>query len=202
MKPDIVVTGEVRRLTKFGAFVDLGGIDGLVHISEISWRRIKHPEEALKIGDKVKVKVLQVNPEEEKVSLSIRRTGGQDPWEQVTRRFKIGEIIEGKVTRLVDFGGAFVEIIPGVEGLVHVSQIADHHVKHPSEALSEGATVQVKIIDLRPEDKRISLSIKDANPPSPMRTPISLPARITEAALLWVMSSEICLRTKKNNKVP
>lgn len=164
LKPDIVVTGEVRRLTKFGAFVDLGGIDGLVHISEISWRRIKHPEEALKIGDKVKVKVLQVNPEEEKVSLSIRRTG-QDPWEQVTRRFKIGEIIEGKVTRLVDFG-AFVEIIPGVEGLVHVSQIADHHVKHPSEALSEGATVQVKIIDLRPEDKRISLSIKDANPVS------------------------------------
>lgn len=162
LKPDIVVTGEVRRLTKFGAFVDLGGIDGLVHISEISWRRIRHPEEALKIGEKVKVKVLQVKPEEEKVSLSIRRTG-EDPWSQVTRRFKIGEVIEGKITRLVDFG-AFVEIMPGVEGLVHVSQIADHHVKHPSEALSEGATTKVKIIDLRPEDKRISLSIKDANP--------------------------------------
>ncbi len=154
------VNGIVRRLTKFGAFIDVGGIDGLVHVSEISWGRVTHPGEVLSEGDEVKVKILKVVPEEEKISLSIRQTQ-PDPWEEVTRKFKIGEIVSGTVTRLVDFG-AFVEIMPGVEGLVHVSQIADHHVKHPKEVLEEGAAVDVKILDLRPENKRISLSIKEA----------------------------------------
>jgi len=155
-----IIEGTVRRLTKFGAFVDVGSIDGLVHVSEISWGRVNHPKEVLNEGDSVKVKVLQVVPEEEKISLSMRQIE-PDPWEQVTRKFKIGDIVNGKVTRLVDFG-AFVEILSGVEGLTHVSQVADHHVNHPKEVLQEGDEVEVKILDLRPEDKRISLSIKEA----------------------------------------
>lgn len=160
LQEETEINGVVRRLTKFGAFIDVGGIDGLVHVSEISWGRVNHPRDVLNEGDDVKVKILKVLPEEEKISLSIRQTQ-PDPWEEVTRKFKIGEITGGTVTRLVDFG-AFVEIMPGVEGLVHVSQVADHHVTHPKEVLEEGAAVDVKILDLRPENKRISLSIKEA----------------------------------------
>ncbi len=160
-----VVKGTVKRLTEFGAFVDVGDIDGLVHISEISWERVEHPADVLEVGQEVDVKVLEVIPEKERVSLSIRKAQ-PDPWDEVSSKFGIGDIIEGKVTRLVNFG-VFVELMPGVEGLVHISQVADHHVKHPSEVVKEGDKIKVKILDLRPQDKRISLSIKDAFTPPP-----------------------------------
>lgn len=154
------IPGVVRRLTDFGAFVDIGGVDGLVHISEVSWERVEHPKEVLKVGQEIEVKVLDVIPERERISLSLRRTQ-PDPWTKAMQELSDGEIVEGKITRLVNFG-AFVELRPGVEGLVHISQIADYHVKHPSEVLQEGETVEVKILELKPAKKRISLSIKEA----------------------------------------
>ncbi len=157
-----IVSGTVKRLTDFGVFVDVGGIDGLVHISEISWQRIGHPKEVLSVGDEIQVKVLEVIPEKERISLSLRYAQ-DDPWSNIEEKLQVGEIVNGKVTRLVNFG-AFVELLPGVEGLVHISQIADFHVKHPSEVLQENEEVQVKILEINENDKRISLSIKDAQP--------------------------------------
>jgi len=154
------ITGTVKRLTDFGAFVDVGGIDGLVHISELSWERINHPKEVLKVGDQIEVKVLEVIPEKERISLSIRKTQ-PDPWTKAVEDLESDQLITGKVTRLVNFG-AFIEIKPGVEGLAHISQLADYHVKHPSEVLSEGEEVEVKVLEVKPKAKRISLSIKDA----------------------------------------
>lgn len=170
LKSGDTVKGIVRRLTEFGAFVDVGGIDGLVHISEISWERVEHPKELLKVGEEIDVKVLEVIPEKERISLSVRRVQ-PDPWSQLVERFKVGELVQGKVTRLVNFG-AFVELMPGVEGLVHVSQISDYHVKHPSEELKKGDTVNVKILDMRPSEKRISLSIKEASSFSRRESPV------------------------------
>ncbi len=157
-----IISGVIKRLTDFGAFVDVGGIDGLVHISEVSWQRVGHPREILKVGEEVQVKVLEIIPERERISLSIRQAQ-PDPWSQLEERLQVGAVVKGKVTRIVNFG-AFVEIIPGVEGLVHISQMADFHVKHPSEVLQEGEEVEVKILDINKEGKRISLSIKEARP--------------------------------------
>ncbi len=153
-----IITGEVKRLTDFGAFVDIGGIDGLVHISEISWKRIGHPRDVLKVGEDIQVKVLEVIPEKERIGLSFRQAQ-PDPWSLVAEKFTSGEIVDGKVTRLVNFG-AFVELLVGVEGLVHISQIADYHVKHPSEVLTENQDIKVKILDINLDSKRISLSVK------------------------------------------
>lgn len=155
------ITGTVKRLTDFGAFVDVGGIDGLVHISELSWERISHPKEVLQVGDEIEVKVLEVLPEKERISLSIRKTL-PDPWTKAIEDIESGQFISGKVTRLVNFG-AFIEIKPGVEGLAHISQLAEYHVKHPSEILKEGEEVEVKILEVKPKAKRISLSLKDAS---------------------------------------
>ncbi|MDO9535938.1 MAG: bifunctional 4-hydroxy-3-methylbut-2-enyl diphosphate reductase/30S ribosomal protein S1 [Bacillota bacterium] len=157
-----IMTGTVKRLTDFGAFVDVGGIDGLVHISEVSWQRVEHPQDVLKVGEQVDVKVLEVIPERERISLSIRQAL-PDPWSKMSNEFQVGENIKGKVTRIVNFG-AFVEIMPGVEGLVHISQMADFHVKHPSEIIKEGEEVEAKILDINIDNKRISLSIKKARP--------------------------------------
>ncbi len=157
-----VITGTVKRLTDFGAFVDVGGIDGLVHISEVSWQRVGHPRDVLKVGEEVQVKILEVIPEKEKISLSIRQAL-PNPWSLVEENFAVNEIVTGKVTRIVTFG-AFVELTPGVEGLVHISQMADFHVKHPSEILQEGEEIEAKILDINLESKRISLSIKEARP--------------------------------------
>lgn len=154
------ITGTVKRLTDFGAFVDVGGIDGLVHISELSWERVNHPKDVLQVGDQIDVKVLEVLPEKERISLSIRKTQ-PDPWTKAIKDLETDQILIGKVTRLVNFG-AFVEIKPGVEGLAHISQLADYHVKHPSEILNEGEEVEVKVLEVKPKAKRISLSIKDA----------------------------------------
>ncbi len=162
LKEGEIINGVVKRLTDFGAFVDVGGIDGLVHISEVSWQRVGHPQDVLKVGEQVNVKVLEIIPERERISLSIRQAQ-PDPWSRVNKEYNVGDIINGKVTRIVNFG-AFVELLPGVEGLVHISQMADFHVKHPSEIIKEGEEIETKILDINVENKRISLSIKKARP--------------------------------------
>ena len=160
IEENMVIKGIVRRLTDFGAFVDIGGIDGLVHISEISWQRIDHPADVLNVGEEVEVKILSINIEEERISLSIKQAM-PDPWSLISSRFNAGDLVEGKIKCIVDFG-IFVEIMPGVEGLVHISQLAEDHVTHPSEIVEEGEDIKVKILDVNPEDKRISLSLKEA----------------------------------------
>ncbi|MDQ0088136.1 small subunit ribosomal protein S1 [Paenibacillus anaericanus] len=159
LKEGQVLEGTVQRLTQFGAFVDVGGVDGLVHVSEIAWSHVEKPADVLSEGDKVTVKVLKVDPEKGKISLSIK-AAAPGPWETATEQFKIGDIVSGEVRRLVAFG-AFVEIAPGVEGLVHISQISHKHIGTPHEVLKEGQTVQVKVLDVNPSEKRVSLSIKE-----------------------------------------
>jgi len=160
LKEGTVVPGIVRRLTNFGAFVDIGGIDGLIHISELAHYRVEHPSEVLQENQEIEVYVLKVDKEAERVSLSLKQTL-PDPWSEVASKFKPGAIVEGKVVRLADFG-AFVELIPGVDGLVHVSQISDEHVEKPEDVLSVGQAVKVKILDMDIEAKRISLSMREA----------------------------------------
>ncbi len=155
-----VISGTVKRLTNFGAFIDIGGIDGLVHVSEISWERVNHPGEVLKVGEQLEVEVLEVIPEKERISLSIRKTL-PDPWLKLVEGLESGQIVTGKVTRLTNFG-AFIEIKPGLEGLAHISQLADFHVKHPSEVLQEKDELEVKILEIKPKNKRISLSVTEA----------------------------------------
>lgn len=160
LQPGDIITGKVQRLTNFGAFVDVGGVDGLVHISELAWHRVEHPSEVVKEGDEVTVKVLKVDPERERVSLSIKEaTPG--PWSGVSERYHVGDVVTGTVRRLVSFG-AFVELEPGVEGLVHISQIANRRIGTPQEVLEPGQEVRVKILDVNEEDQRISLSIREA----------------------------------------
>ncbi|HFK1766288.1 30S ribosomal protein S1 [Bacillus wiedmannii] len=160
LKEGDVVEGTVQRLTDFGAFVNVGGVDGLVHISQISHERVEQPSEVLEQGQKVKVKVLSVDADTQRISLSIK-AAQPGPWENVAGELKAGDICEGVVKRLVTFG-AFVEVLPGVEGLVHVSQIANRHVKNPSEVLEMGQEVKVKVLEVHVAEKRISLSIKEA----------------------------------------
>ncbi|GAB6990327.1 30S ribosomal protein S1 [Paenibacillus pini] len=154
-----VIEGTVQRLTQFGAFVDVGGVDGLVHVSEMAWSHVDKPSDVVSEGDQVKVKVLKVDPEKGKISLSIK-AAQPGPWDSAAEKFKIGDVVTGEVRRLVAFG-AFVELAPGVEGLVHISQISHKHIGTPQEVLSEGQQVQVKILDLNSSDKRVSLSIKE-----------------------------------------
>lgn len=153
-----VVEGTVARLTDFGAFVDLGGIDGLVHVSEISHSHVAKPSDALKVGDKVQVKVLSVDPEKERISLSIKDTL-PGPWSDIEDKAAVGTVLDGTVKRLTSFG-AFVEVFPGVEGLVHISQISHKHIATPHEVLHEGDEVKVKVLEVNPEEHRIALSIK------------------------------------------
>ncbi|WP_302757055.1 30S ribosomal protein S1 [Ligilactobacillus salivarius] len=153
-----VVEGKVARLTNFGAFVDLGGVDGLVHVSEISYERVNKPADALKVGQEVKVKVLSVDAEKGRISLSIKQTL-PEPWEQVPEQVAEGDVLEGTVKRLTSFG-AFVEVLPGVEGLVHISQISHKHIATPNEVLTSGEKVQVKVLSVDAADHRLALSIK------------------------------------------
>ncbi|MGG6309610.1 30S ribosomal protein S1 [Paenibacillus macerans] len=159
LKEGQVLEGTVQRLTQFGAFVDVGGVDGLVHVSEIAWSHVDKPADVLSEGDQVKVKVLKVDPEKGKISLSIK-AALPGPWDSAAEQFHTGDIVSGEVKRLVNFG-AFVEIAPGVEGLVHISQISHKHIGTPHEVLKEGQTVQVKVLDVNPTEKRVSLSIKE-----------------------------------------
>lgn len=153
------VKGTVQRLTDFGAFVDVGGVDGLVHISQMAHHRVESPGEIVKEGEEVQVKILAVDTDSERVSLSIKDTL-PGPWTTIEGQLEPGDIIEGQVKRLVSFG-AFVEVAPGVEGLVHISQIADRHIGTPGEVLEEGQAVKVKILDITPSEQRISLSIRE-----------------------------------------
>lgn len=153
-----VVLGKVARLTNFGAFIDLGGVDGLVHVSEISHAHVDKPEDVLTVGEEVKVKVLSIDPEKDRISLSIKETQA-GPWENVSERAAVDSVLTGTVNRLTSFG-AFVEVLPGVEGLVHISQISHKHIATPHEALEEGQKVTVKVLDVSEDNKRIGLSIK------------------------------------------
>lgn len=154
------IRGEVKQITDFGAFVDIGGVDGLVHISEISWGKVKHPSDVLKNGDLVEVEVLDFDKSSGKISLSLKNTQPQ-PWDTVEEDYKIGDIVEGRIVKLLEFG-AFVELKPGLDGLVHISQISDKHIAKPSDVLSINEKVKVKILDINKEEKRISLSIIEA----------------------------------------
>lgn len=154
------ITGEVKRLTNFGAFVDVGGADGLIHISELSWGRVSHPSEVVKVGDKLEVLVLSANKEDGKISLSLKQAK-ENPWSIVEKNYKVGDVVDGKVVNMTDFG-AFVEIEAGVEGLVHISQISKERIEKPSDVLEAGKIYPVKIIEMSLEEKRVKLSIKDA----------------------------------------
>lgn len=152
------VEGKVARLTDFGAFVDLGGIDGLVHVSEISHGHVGKPSDVLNVGDTVNVRILSINPDEERVSLSIKDTL-PGPWADIEEKAPVGAVLDGTVKRLTSFG-AFVEVFPGVEGLVHISQISHKHIATPHEVLAEGDQIKVKVLEVHPDDHRIALSIK------------------------------------------
>lgn len=152
------VTGKVARITSFGAFIDLGGVDGLVHLTELSHERHVSPKSVVSVGEEVEVKVLALDEEEGRVSLSLKATT-PGPWDGVEQKLAAGDVIEGKVKRLTDFG-AFVEVLPGIDGLVHISQISHKRVENPKDALTVGQDVTVKVLDVNAADERVSLSIK------------------------------------------
>lgn len=154
-----IIKGRVQRITDFGAFVDVGGVDGLIHISDMAWYRIKHPSEVLKEGQEVEVKVLSIDKEKGKISLGLKQTL-QEPWEEFIKNYKVGDVIEGEVVNLLDFG-AFVRLINGVDGLLHVSQISNDHIEKPSDVLKIGDKIKVEIVDIDEENKKVNLSHKN-----------------------------------------
>ncbi len=158
LQPGQVVEGKISNIVDFGAFVDLDGIDGLIHISELSWSHVNHPSEVVAIGDTVRIKVLDIDRDRQRISLGLKQTQ-EDPWQRVISTHRPGDVLEGTVTKVVAFG-AFVEILPGVEGLVHISELADHHVESPSEVVEPGTVLNVKILEIDEERRRLSLSIK------------------------------------------
>jgi small subunit ribosomal protein S1 len=158
LEPGQIVEGAISNIVDFGAFVDLDGIDGLIHISELSWSHVNHPSEVLSIGDVVAVKVLDIDRERQRISLGLKQTQ-EDPWQRVVDTYNLGDELEGKVTKVVSFG-AFVEILDGVEGLVHISELAQHHVENPREIVKPGDAVRVKILEIDSERRRLSLSVK------------------------------------------
>jgi small subunit ribosomal protein S1 len=153
----------VSSIVNFGAFVDLGGVDGLVHVSELSWKHIDHPSEVVEVGDEVEVEVLDVDLDRERVSLSLKATQ-EDPWQKFAREHAVGEVVEGEVTKLVPFG-SFVKVADGIEGLVHISELADRHVEVPEAVVNVGDKIEVKVIDIDTVRRRISLSLKQAQAP-------------------------------------
>ena len=174
---DDIVEGTVMRFTDYGAFVDLGGIDGLLHISEISWGKLKHPDEILSIGQKIKVKILSMNREKGKISLGLKQTM-PEPWSVINENYHVDQIVRGKVVQLKEYG-AFVELEPGLDGLVHISEVANKRVANIGDELTVGQEVNAKILDIDTERKRISLSIKDAGP---VEEPAEEPAEEVEIA--------------------
>jgi len=158
LEPGQVVEGKISNIVDFGAFVDLDGIDGLIHISELSWSHVNHPSEVVSIGDTVRIKVLDIDRDRQRISLGLKQTQ-EDPWQRVISTHRSGDVLEGTVTKVVAFG-AFVEILPGVEGLVHISELADHHVESPSEVVEPDSILNVKILEIDEERRRLSLSIK------------------------------------------
>jgi small subunit ribosomal protein S1 len=163
LEEGMVVTGTIKNLTEYGAFVDLGGIDGLLHITDMSWGRVAHPGEVFKVGDEVTVKVLKYNPETERVSLGLKQTQ-EDPWNHVDEAYPVGKRVRGKVMSLTEYG-AFVELEPGVEGLIHVSEMSwTKKVKHPSKMLEIGAEIECQVLEVDARSKRISLGLKQLEP--------------------------------------
>jgi small subunit ribosomal protein S1 len=158
LQPGLVVEGQISNIVDFGAFVDLDGIDGLIHISELSWSHVNHPSEILNIGDTVQVKVLDIDRDRQRISLGLKQTQ-EDPWQRIVDTYNIGDELEGTVTKVVTFG-AFVEILDGVEGLVHISELAAHHVESPREVVHPGDEIRVKILEIDSERRRLSLSAK------------------------------------------
>ncbi|MEO2057860.1 MAG: 30S ribosomal protein S1 [Thermoleophilia bacterium] len=162
LEPGKVVEGTISNIVDFGAFVDLDGIDGLIHISELSWSHVNHPSEVLNVGEKVNVKVLDIDRDRQRISLGLKQTQA-DPWQSVIDTYQINDIVPGKVTKVVTFG-AFVEIHAGVEGLVHISELADHHVENPREVVNQGDELEVRIIEIDADRRRLSLSLKRVTP--------------------------------------
>ena len=183
LQPGQVVEGAISNIVDFGAFVDLDGIDGLIHISELSWSHVNHPSEILSIGDKVPVKVLDIDRDRQRISLGLKQTQ-EDPWQRVVDTYNLGDELEGTVTKVVTFG-AFVEIMDGVEGLVHISELAHHHVENPREVVEPGQSVKVKILEIDSDRRRLSLSVKRVagnEPPPGTETGGSVAARATTSA--------------------
>ena len=160
LKPGERRTGVVSSVVNFGAFVDLGGMDGLIHVSELSWKHVDHPGSVVAVGDEVEVEVLEVDLDRERISLSLKATQ-QDPWQEFASNHQVGELVYGRVTKLVPFG-SFIQVGDGIEGLVHISEMSAHHVDLPEQVVTPGEELWVKIIDLDLERRRISLSIKQA----------------------------------------
>ncbi len=158
LKEGDVRAGIVSSVCDFGAFVDIGGTDGLVHLSEISWSRVKHPSEILKPGDKVQVSILSIDQERKRIALSIKRTQSE-PWTRAGDRYQLGQVVEGTITQLASFG-AFARIEDGIEGLIHISEMGDERIQHPKEVVAEGDTVQARIIRIDPARKRMGLSLR------------------------------------------
>jgi small subunit ribosomal protein S1 len=158
LQPGLVVEGQISNIVDFGAFVDLDGIDGLIHISELSWSHVNHPSEILGIGDTVQVKVLDIDRDRQRISLGLKQTQ-EDPWQRIVDTYNINDELAGKVTKVVTFG-AFVEVLDGVEGLVHISELAGHHVESPREIVHPGDEIRVKILEIDSERRRLSLSAK------------------------------------------
>jgi small subunit ribosomal protein S1 len=158
LQPGQVVEGVISNIVEFGAFVDLDGIDGLIHISELSWSHVNHPSEVLTIGEKVNVKVLDIDRDRQRISLGLKQTQA-DPWQSVIESYQVGDVVEGRVTKVVTFG-AFVEIHSGVEGLVHISELAAHHVENPREVVNQGDVLAVRVIEIDADRRRLSLSLK------------------------------------------
>jgi small subunit ribosomal protein S1 len=215
LQPGQVVEGKISNIVDFGAFVDLDGIDGLIHISELSWSHVNHPSEVVSIGDTVRVKVLDIDRDRQRISLGLKQTQ-EDPWQRVLNEYKEGDVVDGTVTKIVAFG-AFVQILPGVEGLVHISELAQHHVESPAEVVRPGDKLKVKILEIDDSRRRLSLSVKrvegqelpvrelsddvvieDAEPPEGMEPPapeapeaaVGEAASATEAAPAAEVASE------------
>jgi len=180
LQPGQVVEGVISNIVDFGAFVDLEGIDGLIHISELSWSHVNHPSEVLAIGQKVKVKVLDIDRERQRISLGLKQTQA-DPWQSVIDAYRVGDVVAGKVTKVVTFG-AFVEIHPGVEGLVHISELAAHHVENPREVVNQGDELSVRIIEIEADRRRLSLSLKRVADSDPIQHRLPDDVRAAAAA--------------------
>jgi small subunit ribosomal protein S1 len=192
LQPGQVVEGAISNIVEFGAFVDLDGIDGLIHISELSWSHVNHPSEVLSIGQVVPVKVLDIDRDRQRISLGLKQTQ-EDPWQRVVDTYTLGDELEGRVTKVVSFG-AFVEIMDGVEGLVHISELARHHVENPREVVTQGDQVRVKILEIDSDRRRLSLSVKRVEDQElPLRTaePPPAEAHVSEGDLEDVPELEL-----------
>jgi small subunit ribosomal protein S1 len=184
LQPGLVVEGQISNIVDFGAFVDLDGIDGLIHISELSWSHVNHPSEILNIGDTVQVKVLDIDRDRQRISLGLKQTQ-EDPWQRIMDTYNVGDELAGKVTKVVTFG-AFVEVLDGVEGLVHISELAGHHVESPREIVHPNDEIRVKILEIDSERRRLSLSAKrveDQILPLPRPDAPAAPASVEEPTI-------------------